>query len=143
MELVVLVGLQGAGKTTFYLDRFAATHVHVSKDNFRNNRNRDRRQRQLITEALSAGRSVVVDNTNPTRLERAELIKLGRELGASVRCFFLSTQLSICVAWNSRRDGKARVPVVAICAASKRLQPPGPDEGFDSVEYVYPTQGGA
>ena len=29
---MILVGLPGAGKTTFYRERFAATHRHVSKD---------------------------------------------------------------------------------------------------------------
>ncbi len=47
MELIVLVGLQGSGKTTFYRERFAATHEHVSKDNFRNNSRPARRQRHL------------------------------------------------------------------------------------------------
>jgi hypothetical protein len=30
MELVLLVGLPGAGKTSFFRQRFAETHVHVS-----------------------------------------------------------------------------------------------------------------
>jgi predicted kinase len=30
-ELVVLIGLPAAGKTSFYRARLAATHVHVSK----------------------------------------------------------------------------------------------------------------
>lgn len=73
MELVVFVGLQASGKSTFFRERFAATHEHVSKDLFRNNRNRDRRQRQLIEAALAAGSPVVVDNTNPTPEDRRPL----------------------------------------------------------------------
>lgn len=61
MELVLLVGLQGSGKTTFFRERFAATHEHVSKDNFRNNARPARRQRHLIAVAFAAGRSLVVD----------------------------------------------------------------------------------
>ena len=78
MELAIFVGLQGAGKSTFYQTRFAATHAYVSKDRFRHNRNRGRRQAQLVAEALRAGRPVVVDNTNPTAADRAPLIALGR-----------------------------------------------------------------
>jgi predicted kinase len=33
MELVIFIGLQASGKSTFYHERFARTHVHVSKDN--------------------------------------------------------------------------------------------------------------
>jgi predicted kinase len=64
-ELVILVGLQASGKSTFFREQFAATHEHVSKDLLRNNRTRNRRQRELIEAALWAGRPVVVDNTNP------------------------------------------------------------------------------
>jgi signal recognition particle GTPase len=35
-ELIVFVGLQGAGKTTYYHANLAATHVHVSKDLMKN-----------------------------------------------------------------------------------------------------------
>jgi len=55
-ELVILVGLQASGKTSFYRSHLAATHVHVSKDLMRNNRSPARRQVQLIAEALAAGR---------------------------------------------------------------------------------------
>ena len=32
VEVVILIGLQGAGKTTFYRRHFADSHVHVSRD---------------------------------------------------------------------------------------------------------------
>ncbi len=81
-ELVLFIGLQASGKSSFYRAHFAESHELVSKDRFPNNRNPRRRQRQLVAEALGAGRSVVIDNTNPTVEERAELIALAREFGA-------------------------------------------------------------
>ena len=65
MELVILMGLQASGKSTFFRDYLAATHVLVSKDLMRNNKNKSRRQIQLIENTLQAGHSVAVDNTNP------------------------------------------------------------------------------
>jgi hypothetical protein len=47
MELLIFIGLQGAGKTTFYQSRFAATHIHISKDRFRHNRRPQHRQQQI------------------------------------------------------------------------------------------------
>jgi predicted kinase len=41
--MVIFIGLQASGKTTFFQTYFAETHVLVSKDRFRNNKNRDRR----------------------------------------------------------------------------------------------------
>src|SRR5947199_2744458 len=106
-ELVLFVGLQGAGKSSFYRARFAATHEWVSKDRFPNNRNPARRQRQLIEEALAAGRSVVVDNTNATLESRAELIALARAFGATVVGYYFQSLLADCLERNRQRAGKA------------------------------------
>src|ERR1043166_6557839 len=73
-----------AAKCSWYHEHFAATHVHVSKDLMPNARNRDTRQQQQIEEALQGGRSVVVDNTNPSPESRAPLIAIGRRHGARV-----------------------------------------------------------
>jgi predicted kinase len=136
MELVILIGLQGAGKSTFYQRRLAQTHAWVSKDRLRNNRNPGRRQRQLIEEALAAGQSVVVDNTNPTQADRAELIALGRSLGATITGYYFESRLADCQERNRKRTGKAQVPDVALFATRKQLCPPARAEGFDRLFFV-------
>jgi AAA domain len=78
LELAIMIGLQASGKTTFCRQVLAATHVVVSKDAFPNSKHRQRRQLQLIGEALAAGRDVVVDNTNPSPQEWQPLIDIGR-----------------------------------------------------------------
>lgn len=135
-ELVLFVGLQAAGKSSYYRARFADSHALVSKDRFPNNRNPARRQRQLVEVILAAGDSVVVDNTNPTVQDRAELIALARSLGAGVVGYYFESRLADCLARNRQREGKARVPDVALFAASKRLRRPSPGEGFDRLYYV-------
>jgi predicted kinase len=132
-ELVILVGLQGSGKTTFYRERFAATHLHVSKDLMRNRRDRQAHQLALIREALAAGRSVVVDNVNATAADRAALIAAGRAHGAAVVAYVLETPVGECVLRNRERQGRARVPEVAIFATRKRLEAPSGAEGFDRL----------
>jgi hypothetical protein len=69
LELAILIGLQGSGKTTFCRRMLADTHVVVSKDAFRKARHRQRRQMRLVDEALAARRCVVADNTNPSPRE--------------------------------------------------------------------------
>lgn len=137
-ELVIFVGLQASGKSTFFYERFAATHEHVSKDLFRNNRNRNRRQGDLVEAALRAGRPVVVDNTNPTVGDRRPLVELGRVFGARVVGYYFDSGVRGCLARNARREGEARVPDVAILATAKRLVPPSCGEGFDELYRVRP-----
>jgi predicted kinase len=135
-ELVIFVGLQASGKSTFFGDRFAATHTHVSKDLFRNNKNRNRRQAQLIEAALQEGKSVVVDNTNPTAEKRRPLIELGRRYGAKIVGYYFESEVRRCLERNRQRTGKARVPDVALYATAKKLVRPSYLEGFDELFYV-------
>jgi len=141
MELVIFVGLQGAGKSTFYRTRFAATHVHVSKDNFRNVKHRDQRQERMIREAWAEGKSVVVDNTNPTAEVRAPLILLGLSLGAEIIGYSFESELAACLARNERRIGVARVPDVAVFITASKLEKPSYEEGFDRLFCVRALDG--
>jgi len=136
MELVIFVGLQAAGKSTFYQTHFVETHTLVSKDRFRNSKNPNRRQTQLIRAALEAGRSLVVDNTNPTVAERRSLIHLGHIYRAKIIGYYFTPQVHQCLERNRQRTGKARVPDIAIYATLKKLIPPAYAEGFQQLFYV-------
>jgi predicted kinase len=135
-DLIILIGLQASGKSTYYRERFKATHVHVSKDLMKGAKNRDMRQRELIEAALDAGKSVVIDNTNPTPLVRAPLIEIGRRHGARVVGYYFEVPVKTAVERNRLREGKARVPDVAIYVTSKKLVPPKLEEGFDEIHVV-------
>jgi predicted kinase len=137
-ELIIFVGLQAAGKSTYYRNHLAATHVHVSKDLMKTAGNRDVKQEQMIEEALGQGRSVVVDNTNPTPAVRAPLLEQGRRHGARVVAYYFETTVKDAVARNRLREGKARVPDVAIFVTAKKMVPPGLAEGFDEVRVIAP-----
>ena len=132
-ECVILIGLPASGKTTFYRERFASTHTHVSKDLLRNNRRADRRQEQLIVESLARGNSVVVDNTNASLEVRAQLVALARAQGAQVIGYYFPTEAADALRRNRARSGRERIPDVAIFAIRKRLEPPSPEEGFDRL----------
>jgi predicted kinase len=136
MECAILVGLPAAGKTTFYRERLAGTHDHVSKDLMRNNRRPQRRQEELIVEAFAAGRSVAIDNTNPSAAVRAPLIALARAHGAEVVGYFFPAEAKDALRRNRLREGHERVPDVAIFTTRKRLAPPSYEEGFDRVYVV-------
>jgi predicted kinase len=130
------MGLPGSGKSTFYRERFAATHDHVSKDAMRNTRHRGRHQGGLIDEAMNAGRSVVVDNTNPSAAVRADIISSARRHGAAVSGYFFPADTRDALRRNRSRSGRDRVPDVAIFATRKRLELPSHSEGFDRLFVV-------
>jgi predicted kinase len=142
-DLVVLAGLQGSGKSSFYRARFAATHAHVSKDLFRNARDKRRRQRELVTAAARAGVPAAIDDTNPRREDRAVLVELARELGMRPVLYWFPPDVRASLARNAERTGREQVPRVAIFATAKRLEPPDPAEGFEAVHEVRAAPEGA
>lgn len=143
-ELVILIGLQAAGKSTFARERFGVSHAYdyVSKDRMGSARNKEQRQQRLVAAALAAGRSVVVDNTNPSPAEREALIRIGHDYGARVIGYFFAPDIAASRARNAVRTGHERVPVVAIYATAKRLTPPTYAEGFDALFTVRIAPGG-
>jgi predicted kinase len=141
VELVIFIGLQASGKTSFYRHRFADSHVHVSKDSFPKSRNRERRQNRLIQEALEAGNSVVLDNTNPSQQTRAPAIDIARSCGARLVGFYFESRLLLSEERNSQRVGPARVPDVALRATASQLQLPTQEEGFAELWYVSIREG--
>ena len=135
-ECVILVGLPAAGKSTFYQQRFAATHRHISKDHWPNAARKDERQAQLIRSALRAGAPVVIDNTNAAPADRAAIIALAREFGARIVGYYFTATTREAVGRNRGREGKQRVPDVAIFTTAKRMVAPTRAEGFDELHRV-------
>jgi len=136
LELVIFVGLQASGKSTFRERYFADTHVVVSKDAWPNARNRQRRQMRLVGEALASGQSVVVDNTNPSPSEWEPLLASARAHSARAICYWFPPDLRGSLSRNATREPNTRVPEIGIRATLKNLTRPRRSDGFDAVYVV-------
>ncbi|MFN7923472.1 MAG: AAA family ATPase [Bryobacteraceae bacterium] len=133
MEAVLLIGIPASGKSTFCRERFFSSHVRLNLDMLRTRR----REAVLLEACLAAKAPFVVDNTNLTRADRARYIVPARAAGFSVHGYFLRSRIDEALIWNCEREGKARVPDIAIRSASARLELPNPvAEGFDSLHFV-------
>lgn len=133
MQLVIFIGPQAAGKTTFRRRYFADAYRVVSKDLLRKSSKRQARQMTLIERALERGESIVVDNTNPRVADRAPIIRAGKRYGAAIVGFVFESGISECLRRNAQREGHARVPAVAIYTTARRLERPTAAEGFDAL----------
>jgi predicted kinase len=131
MEVVVLVGLPAAGKSSFFRERFAGTHRHVSKDLFPSARRPAKTQDRQLRAALEEGQNVVIDNTNASPEERAPILEAAKEYGAKTVAYVFPAKVDVCRERNAKREGKACIPVVGIYATAKRMRFPTPEEGFD------------
>jgi predicted kinase len=142
MEVAILIGLQASGKTTFYRERLAESHVLVSKDRMKNARSKAERQARDIAAALEAGHNVAVDNTNISRDARAPILKQARSYGARTVGYFFESDLDACLRRNDRRKGAACIPRPGVVATLYRLELPRLSEGFDALWDVRLIPGG-
>ncbi|MEQ2009095.1 MAG: AAA family ATPase [Limisphaerales bacterium] len=132
MELILFIGIQATGKSSFYRERFFSTHVRVNLDMLKTRR----REALLVTACLVGKTPFVVDNTNLTREERARYIAAAKAKQFAVHGYFFQSRSADALARNAARTGTARVPDLAIRGASRRLDLPSAEEGFDSLQFV-------
>lgn len=132
MELVLFIGLQATGKSSFYRNTFFRTHVRVNLDMLRT-----RRREKLLVDACIAGKTkFVVDNTNLTRDDRARYIGPGKAAGFRVIGYFFESQIADALRRNAARLAGERVPEIAIRGSNSKLQIPSLTEGFDALFFV-------
>jgi predicted kinase len=135
VELIIFIGLQASGKSTFFRQNFIATHEHISKD-LMPRKGKEQRQAQLIETALQAGKSLVIDNTNPSPIDRVAIIQQGKKYQAEIIGYYFSSVIDECMQRNLQREGKAIVPDVGLYSTVKKLEKPTYIEGFDRLFYV-------
>lgn len=91
IEVIIMVGGPGSGKSTFCHNHLKSQGYEVvNRDTLRT----WQKCANMCEEHLTAGKSVVIDNTNGKREERAHYIKLAKKYGAICRCFVMSTTFS-------------------------------------------------
>ena len=134
-EAVIFVGLQGAGKTTYFEVNFAQTHVHVSRDV----QQTSQREAAMIDECLKSGRSLVIDDTNTTKASRAIHIRNAKAAGFRVIGYFFDMRVRTAIGRNNYRKDKKPIPVPAILRAAKHLDKPVLEEGFDEIRTIAET----
>lgn len=130
MQLILFAGLQGAGKSTFFARRFADTHVRLNMDMLVTRH----RERLLFDACLSAKALTVIDNTNPTREERARYIVPARAARFEIVGYYFASAVETC---RQRNESRPRVvPLVGLLGTAKRMVLPTLAEGFDALHYV-------
>lgn len=132
MEAVIFIGVQGAGKTSFYLRYFFKTHVRISLDLLRTRH----REQTLLTACLTCGQRFVIDNTNPTRADRERYIEPARAAGFRAVAYYFETSLTDASHRNNQRFGRERIPPIGVNATFRKLQRPTIEEGFDTIHTV-------
>jgi predicted kinase len=132
MEAVILIGIQGVGKSTFYRERFFDTHVRISLDLLKTRC----REEVFLKTCLGTQQRFVVDNTNVRAAERAVYIGAALAAGFRVAGYFFHARLGDALRRNAQRSGRAKIPVPGVAGTLRRLERPRVEEGFSALYLV-------
>jgi predicted kinase len=137
VEAVIFIGLQGAGKSTFYKERFFDTHLRVNLDMLKTRH----REKRFLATCVESGQRFVVDNTNPTRAEREVYIRAAKDAGFRVVGYYFQSRVEDCKRRNEQRTAGRQVPLRGILGTAGRMELPALEEGFDEIHYVRIEEG--
>ncbi|MEM9455996.1 MAG: AAA family ATPase [Myxococcota bacterium] len=138
MEMVLFIGLQASGKSTFYREHLFHSHVRINLDMLRTRH----REQRLVEACLHAQQALVIDNTNPARADRTRYIEPARAAGFSIVGYYFRSVVAECMARNAQRPDEQRIPERGLLGTAKRLERPELDEGFDTLYYVQLSEDG-
>lgn len=126
-ELIIMVGYQGSGKSTFAEKHFGGKYEILQGDVLKT----EAKISKHLRAQLSSGNSVVLDATNPSIKKRAVFIKIAKEHDATVRVIHVATTIEEALGRNAERDKP--VPKIAFYLFRKNFEEPTRAEGIEEI----------
>jgi bifunctional polynucleotide phosphatase/kinase len=137
-EMIIFVGSPGSGKSTFWKN-YLENYIRVNNDTLKS---RDRCLK-VAENALSTGKSCVIDNTNPTPEVRSFYIKLAEKYNVPVRAFVFTIPKDLAFHLDTLRKVNKhrahlskRVGSMPIHKFFKDFVKPQASEGIQEVEEI-------
>lgn len=132
---VLFIGAQACGKSSFYKQFFSDSHIRLNLDMLKT-RNREK---ILLEACIYAKQNFVIDNTNPSVLDRKRYITPASRASFEIVGYYFSSCIEDALARN--RGRKNAVPDRAILSTFRKLELPSYIEGFHKLYYVKIAEG--
>jgi len=137
-EVVLFVGSPASGKSTFWKNHLP-DYIRVNNDTLKT----AEKCLKVMREALTSGKSCVIDNTNPTAEVRARYLSVAQELHIPARCFLFRLPKELAFHLDTLREVNKhrthlskRVGSMPIHTFFKKFEEPQVQEGFEEVREV-------
>jgi predicted kinase len=138
-ELIVLIGLPGAGKSTYCKERLYGTHVRINQDSLG-----DRGTcLKLLDACFKSGINAVVDRCNINAQQRSYWIQLAKKNNYAVKAVYIKTPVEVCEQRVIARESHETINNMSDSRKSsivqdfkKSLQTPCSLEGINVIMYL-------
>ncbi|CAF0732418.1 unnamed protein product [Brachionus calyciflorus] len=135
-ELVLLLGPPASGKSTFF-KRYLQKHnyIHINRDILQT----QEKCMKAAEAGLKEGKSVCIDNTNPSKKVRSDYVSLAKKMNVSkIRCIRMNTPIELCHHLNYVRQNCSageirRIPDVGYNLYKSHFEEPDVKEGFTEI----------
>jgi bifunctional polynucleotide phosphatase/kinase len=137
-EMIIFVGMPASGKSSFSKTYMVPKgYVWINRDSL----GTAEKCVKNAKEAISQGKSVVIDNTNPDVASRAKYIAVAKQYKVKVRCFVMTTPRPLATHLNIYRsvasNGKVpQIPEIAYNVYSSKYTDPATSEGFEEIKKI-------
>lgn len=135
--MIIMMGIQGSGKSTFCAKDFPE-YTRINLDTLRTRK----KENDALWLAINRKENIIIDNTNPTVSDRKKYIEAGKASQYNIIGYFMQSRLQECIERNDARQGKEKIPAIAIACTSNKLEMPSYEEGFDELYFVKITDEG-
>lgn len=136
-DLIIMVGYPASGKSSFskmLKDKYG--YVIINQDILKT-------KAKCLKEAemnMKEGKSIVIDNTNPSKEVRQQYIKIGKKYGYNIRIIYVNCSLELAMHRNYFRmliEGRF-IPNMAYNIFKNRFEYPKKDEGVNEIIVIKP-----
>ncbi|XP_071953496.1 uncharacterized protein F21D5.5-like [Antedon mediterranea] len=134
-DLIIMVGPPACGKSAFYRNYLEKHgYVRVNQDTLKT----QAKCLALASDSIKGGKSVVIDNTNPSSVTREAYIQVAKKNGYGVRCVVMDVPVELAkhlnyVRQNYTKSAVRRIPNVAYNMYKKNFTEPKKSEGIDEI----------
>lgn len=135
-EMIINVGFPASGKSRFTenIIKKYDYYVSINQDTLKT----EKKCLKACDEAFTAGKSVIIDNTNLTKEKRKVYIDLVKNYKYTFRCIYFNTNIDICEHNSYYRNYMSRnqvavIPKLVFRIMNKKFQMPELSEGFEEI----------
>jgi predicted kinase len=135
MELIILIGLQASGKSTFFRAKFKKSHTIISNDLLKAKNG----EWKLIDSCLETNQNMVIDNTNYSIEKRKAYIDKVKPHHYKIIGYYFEMDFARSIKWNKEREKSKIIPYKGIHMIFKKMEIPTLSEGYDElycIDYV-------